>query len=75
MATKKRLLAAGGDLRQLTAAARLAADYSVTVTGFDRFGSLPPEVTAAEHLQNLPEQLDALLLPREGEGLAEAFDA
>ena len=63
MTIPKSLLAAGGDLRQLTAAKVLAAEYAVTVIGFDRFGKLPAEVTAAERLQELPAQLDALLLP------------
>ena len=62
MTNTRRLLVAGGDLRQLTAARVLSADYRVTVTGFDRFGALPEEVTAADGTQ-LPEQLDALLLP------------
>lgn len=60
---KKRLLVAGGDLRQLTAAAELAKDSTVTVTGFDRFGTLPASLTAAEHMQDLPQMLDALILP------------
>ncbi|MBQ8922658.1 MAG: hypothetical protein IJ060_10970 [Oscillospiraceae bacterium] len=63
MNPKKRLLTAGGDLRQLTAARMLAENFSVSVTGFDRFGTLPPEVHAAEHLRNIPAGLDALLLP------------
>ena len=36
----KRLLVAGGDLRQLTAAESLSTSGQVTVTGFDRFGPL-----------------------------------
>ena len=31
-----RLLVAGGDLRQITAAAELAGTHTVTITGFDR---------------------------------------
>lgn len=61
--TRKRLLIAGGDLRQITAAAQLAADCDVTVTGFDRFGALPDGVAAAEHIPDLPQNLDALILP------------
>ncbi len=57
------LLAAGGDLRQITAAARLSQSHSVSITGFDRFGALPAGITAAD-LSNTPQQsLDALLLP------------
>ncbi len=59
----KRLLIAGGDLRQITAAAELAAAYDITITGFDRFGSLPEGMQAAEHIQALPQMLDALILP------------
>lgn len=59
----KRLLVAGGDLRQITAAAELSRTHTVTITGFDRFGTLPGGVTAAEHTQDLPQQLDALILP------------
>ena len=58
-----RLLAAGGDLRQLTAASELARQHSVTITGFDRFGTVPEGVTSAAHIHDLPAQLDALLLP------------
>jgi len=63
MIPKKRLLTAGGDLRQLTAANVLAETYSVSVIGFERFGTLPPAVSAAEHIRSIPEGLDALLLP------------
>ena len=59
----KRLLVAGGDLRQLTAAESLSTSGQVTVTGFDRFGALPDCLTAAEHIQDLPHMLDALILP------------
>ena len=59
----KRLLAAGGDLRQITAAVQLAAHHSVCMTGFDRFGELPEHIRSVEHIQSLPQQLDALLLP------------
>ena len=59
----KRLLVAGGDLRQLTAAEALSTSGSVTVTGFDRFGALPDCLTAAEHIRDLPYMLDALILP------------
>jgi dipicolinate synthase subunit A len=61
--SRKRLLLAGGDLRQITAAAALAGDCDVTVTGFDRFGALPDGISCAEHLSDLPQQLDALILP------------
>ena len=61
--TGKRLLIAGGDLRQVTAAARLAEDCDVTVIGFDRFGALPEGVSACEHISGLPRDLDALILP------------
>ena len=57
------LLAAGGDLRQITAAARLAEHHTVCMTGFDRFGSLPAGISTAEHVSALPQSLDALLLP------------
>lgn len=57
------LLAAGGDLRQITAAARLAAHHSVSMTGFDRFGTLPADITAADLSATPPQSLDALLLP------------
>ncbi len=63
MKPKKRLLTAGGDLRQLTAAERLADSYSVTVTGFDRYGALPAAVASADRIQTIPAGLDALLLP------------
>ena len=59
----KRLLVAGGDLRQLTAAESLSTSGQVTVTGFDRFGTLPDCLTATEHIQDLPHMLDALILP------------
>ena len=59
----KRLLVAGGDLRQLTAAESLSTSGQVTVTGFDRFGALPDCLTAAEHIQDLPHMRDALILP------------
>ena len=62
-ALRRRILVAGGDLRQVTAAAALAETCSVTVTGFDRFGSLPENIRAAEHSQDLPHELDALILP------------
>ena len=58
-----RLLAAGGDLRQITAAAELAKQHSVTITGFDRFGALPEGLASAAHIHDLPQQLDARLLP------------
>ncbi|MCQ2407358.1 MAG: hypothetical protein MJ065_02365 [Oscillospiraceae bacterium] len=61
--TGKRLLIAGGDLRQITTAARLAEDCDVTVIGFDRFGVLPEGVSACEHISGLPLDLDALILP------------
>ena len=60
---QKRLLFAGGDLRQITAAAELGTFCSVTVTGFDRFGVLPEHLTVSEHIQDLPQMLDALVLP------------
>ena len=58
-----RLLVAGGDLRQISAAKTLADSHSVTITGFDRFGSLPENLISAAHIQDLPQQLDALILP------------
>ena len=61
--TQKRLLFAGGDLRQITAAEELCASCKVTVTGFDRFGSLPDCLNAAEHMHDLPQAVDALVLP------------
>ncbi len=61
--TQKRLLVAGGDLRQLSAAEELSRTCKVTVTGFDRFGTLPDTLTAAEHIRDLPQMLDALILP------------
>ena len=61
--TQKRLLVAGGDLRQLSAAEALSRTCAITVTGFDRFGTLPESLTAAEHMQDLPQMLDALILP------------
>lgn len=60
---QKRLLFAGGDLRQITAAEELGTSCSVTVTGFERFGALPEHLTAAEHIQDMPQGLDALILP------------
>ncbi|MBP0970455.1 MAG: hypothetical protein J5753_00310 [Oscillospiraceae bacterium] len=57
------LLAAGGDLRQLTAAARLSEQHSVSVTGFDRCGTLPAGITPADLSGTQPQSLDALLLP------------
>ena len=57
------LLAAGGDLRQITAAKRLAEHHSVSMTGFDRFGALPADITAADLSAMPPHSLDALLLP------------
>ena len=57
------MLAAGGDLRQITASARLAKHHSVSITGFDRFGSLPAGVAAAALSGMTPQSLDALLLP------------
>lgn len=60
---QKRLLFAGGDLRQITAAAELGTFCSVIVTGFDRFGVLPEHLSAAEHIQDIPQMLDALVLP------------
>lgn len=62
-APRQQLLVAGGDLRQVTAAASLAADYAVSVIGFDRFGKLPAAVSAVEHIQALPKEIDALILP------------
>ncbi len=61
--TQKRLLFAGGDLRQITAAAELRTFCQVTVTGFDRFGVLPEQLTASEHIEDMPQMLDALVLP------------
>ena len=60
---QKRVLVAGGDLRQLTAAEELAGDCNVTVAGFDRFGTLPASLAAAEHIRDLPQMLDVLILP------------
>lgn len=56
-----RLLAAGGDLRQLYAAESLSAEYDVFLTGFRRLERLPDSVTAVQ--DDLPGQLDVLLLP------------
>ena len=60
---RRRLLLAGGDLRQIAAAGELAKEHEVTVTGFDRFGKLPETIHAAEHSQALPDETDALILP------------
>ena len=62
-APRKQILIAGGDLRQVTAAECLAADYAVSVIGFDRFGTLPAGIAAAEHISALPKEIDALILP------------
>ena len=62
-AARKRLLIAGGDLRQVTAAARLAERHTVFLTGFDRFGTLPPNVAAVQNVSALPDEADALILP------------
>lgn len=59
----RRILVAGGDLRQITAAAALAEQFDVTVTGFDRFGTLPDNVRTAEHSHDLPQEVDTLILP------------
>ena len=61
--TRKRLLFAGGDLRQITAAEELCKSCEVTVTGFDRFGALPDCLSAVDLVPNLPQAADALVLP------------
>ena len=38
---RSRILAAGGDLRTVTAAARLAEHHTVLLAGFDRLETLP----------------------------------
>ena len=58
-----RLLAAGGDLRQVSAARRLAQTHTVFLTGFDRFGALPENVTAVQNISGLSQEFDVLILP------------
>ncbi len=55
-----RLLTAGGDLRQMTAAKRLSAVYHVSVIGFERFGTLPEGLSP---FADEAAAFDALLLP------------
>ncbi len=55
---KQRLLVAGGDLRQIAAARRLARYHAVEVIGFDVAGDLPTLPTGAEY-----GTLDHLILP------------
>ncbi len=55
---KQKLLVAGGDLRQITAARRLAQYHSVQVMGFDVAAELPVLSHGAPH-----GALDALVLP------------
>lgn len=62
-APRQQILVAGGDLRQVTAADSLSQDYAVSVIGFDRFGTLPAGVSAVKHIQSLPKEIDALILP------------
>jgi len=55
---KQKLLVAGGDLRQITAARRLAQYHTVQVMGFDAAAELPVLSHGAPH-----GALDALILP------------
>lgn len=55
---KQRLLVAGGDLRQITAARRLAKHYAVEIIGFDVANDLPTLPTGAAQ-----GTLDHLILP------------
>lgn len=55
---KQKLLVAGGDLRQITAARRLAQYHTVQVMGFDAAAELPVLSLGAPH-----GALDALILP------------
>ena len=63
MLQKRRIIAAGGDLRTVTAAARLGRQAEVLLAGFERLTALPLGVTAAD-AGTVPEQsADVLLLP------------
>lgn len=61
---KQKLLIAGGDLRQLSAAKTLAALHEVALMGFDRFApSLPDEIVPVWEISALPWQPEVLVLP------------
>ena len=61
---RRKILAAGGDLRQVTAAELLAAQAEVQLVGFDRLGVLPDGVQAIGNAGGLPaHSADVLLLP------------
>lgn len=59
----RRILFAGGDLRQVTAAGVLAKTFAVSMAGFDRLDSLPEQVEAVPVLSDLQQAFDALILP------------
>lgn len=60
---KLRLLVAGGDLRQITAAEELASRHLVTMIGFDTYGDLPAKVQTVQSISALSGGADALILP------------
>ena len=61
---RSRILAAGGDLRTVTAAARLAEHHTVLLAGFDRLETLPAGVRGLPDARALPDHTaDVLLLP------------
>ncbi len=63
-AQKPKLIAAGGDLRQIAAARRLSDTYAVTLFGFDRYSAeLPSDLMCTDRLHALPTNTDVLLLP------------
>ncbi len=60
---KKTLLAAGGDLRQIYAAEKLANNFSVHVTGFDRNIVTPKNISYYDNITMMSRRVDYLLLP------------
>lgn len=59
----KTFFVAGGDLRQIYAAEKLAKNFSVYVTGFDRNIIIPENINIIDTTSSMPERADYLLLP------------
>ncbi|MBR5405820.1 MAG: hypothetical protein IK107_05950 [Oscillospiraceae bacterium] len=71
---RSRILAAGGDLRTVKAAARLAECEEVLLAGFDRLETLPAGVRGVADVRTLPaHSADVLLLPVQA--AEDAYDA
>ncbi len=59
----KTFLIAGGDLRFVTLAGKLAEEYSVYALGFDREVTLHSKVKAVENVSDMKVQADCVILP------------